>query len=53
MVVSVQHARHYTLEEANAALAWLEEQLAALRSARERLSDREVREALSEAAPTN
>jgi hypothetical protein len=48
-----QHARHYTLEEANAALPWLEEQLAAMRSARDRLSDREAREALTEAAPTN
>jgi hypothetical protein len=45
--------RHYTVEEANAALPWVVERIERLRSARERLTDEEVREALSEAAPMN
>jgi hypothetical protein len=49
----VKHSRHYTLEEANAALAWVEEAIAALRTAREGLSDEEAREALAEAGPQN
>jgi hypothetical protein len=49
----VRHERHYTLEEANAALERVEELLEGLRSARERLGDREAREALSESAPAN
>jgi hypothetical protein len=49
----VRHERHYTLEEANAALERVAELLAGLRSARERLGDREAREALTESAPTN
>jgi hypothetical protein len=49
----VKHSRHYTLEEANAALAWVEETIAALRTAREGLSDEEAREALAEAGPQN
>jgi hypothetical protein len=47
------HERHYTLDEANAALAWVESCLERLRSARSRLGDREAREALGEAAPGN
>jgi hypothetical protein len=47
------HARHYTLEEANAALPKVRELIEALRSASERLGDREAREALSEASPGN
>ena len=47
------HERHYPLEEANAALAWVESCLERLRSARSRLGDREAREALGEAAPGN
>jgi hypothetical protein len=47
------HGRHYTLEEANAALAEVAELLERLREARDRLGDREAREALSEAAPAN
>ena len=49
----MRHERHYTLEEANAALERVTELLEGLRSARERLGDREAREALSEAAPAN
>jgi hypothetical protein len=45
--------RHYTVEEANAALPWVLERIERLRSARVRLTDEEVREALSDAAPTN
>ena len=45
--------RHYTLDEANAALGWVLERIERLRSARERLTDEEVREALTEAAPMN
>jgi hypothetical protein len=49
----VKHDRHYTLEEATAALAWVEEAIASLRTAREGLSDEEAREALAEAGPQN
>ena len=45
----VKHSRHYTLEEANAALGWVQDVIASLRSAREGLSDEEAREALAEA----
>jgi hypothetical protein len=47
----VNHERHYTLEQANAALDWVVERLERLRSARTQLSDDEAREALTEAAP--
>ena len=47
------HARHYTLEEANAALGWVQDVITTLRSAREGLSDEEAREALAEAGPQN
>ena len=49
----MKHSRHYTLEEANAALGWVGEVIAALRSAREGLSDEEARDALAEAGPQN
>jgi hypothetical protein len=49
----VRHRRHYTLEEASAALPWVVDRLAAMRDARERLTDEQAREALSTAAPTN
>jgi hypothetical protein len=49
----VRHARHYTLEEANAAISWVGEALVRLREAREGLSDEEAREALAEAGPQN
>ena len=47
------HDRHYTLEEANAALDWVTDRLERLRSARAGLSDEDARSALSEAAPAN
>jgi hypothetical protein len=49
----VRHERHYSLEQANAALEWVVERLERLRSAQIRLTDEEAREALSEAAPEN
>ena len=49
----MKHARHYTLEEANAALGWVAETLERLRAAREGLGDEEVRDALAEAGPQN
>ena len=51
--MSRQHERHYSLEEANAALPRVVELLETLRSASERLGDREAREALGESAPGN
>jgi len=49
----VKHTRHYTLEEATSALAWVQDAIATLRTAREGLSDEEAREALAEAGPQN
>jgi hypothetical protein len=49
----VRHDRHYTLAQARAELAWVTERIATMREARERLVDREAREALSDAAPGN
>jgi hypothetical protein len=49
----VTHGRHYSVDQANAALAWVGERLERLRSARVQLSDDEAREALSEAGPQN
>jgi hypothetical protein len=49
----VRHERHYTLEEARAELPWVTERLAAMRHARERLTDQQAREALFEGSVTN
>ena len=49
----MNHERHYTVEEANAALGWVRERLERLREAREQLTDEEARSALSDAAPGN
>lgn len=49
----MRHERHYTLEQATEALAEVAALLAAMRDARDRLGDESVRDALSEAAPTN
>jgi uncharacterized protein DUF2203 len=49
----MQHERHYSLDEANAALPAVAELLERLRAAREGLSDTEAREALAEASPSN
>jgi hypothetical protein len=48
-----QHVRHYTVDQANAALEWVSERLERLRAARLQLSDEDAREALGEAAPGN
>jgi hypothetical protein len=48
-----EHARHYTVEQANAALEWVSERIERLRAARVQLSDEEARDALGEAAPSN
>ena len=47
------HERHYTLEEASELLPRVVELIERMRAARDRLGDREAREALSEAGPTN
>ena len=47
------HERHYTLEEASALLPHVVGLVNQMRAARDRLGDREAREALSEAGPTN
>jgi hypothetical protein len=47
------HARHFTREEASAAVSRLEPLLLRLREARDELTDTEVHEVLAEAAPTN
>jgi len=49
----MRHRRHYTLEEARALLSWVEEQLAALRDARDRLGDSDARQALAEGSSGN
>jgi hypothetical protein len=51
--VSPEHARHYSPEEAQAALPRVAELLETLRGASARLGDREARDALGEAAPGN
>ena len=45
--------RHYTVEQANAALGWVMERIERLRSARVGLNDEEARAALQEAGPSN
>ncbi len=47
------HERHYTVEQANAALEWVAERLERMRSARSELNDPDARAALSSAAPGN
>ena len=49
----MKHERHYTVEQANAALEFVGQRLERLRSARVQLEDEEAREALGEAAPSN
>jgi hypothetical protein len=49
----MNHGRHYTVEQANAALDFVAERIARLRAARVQLSDEEARAALQEAAPAN
>ncbi len=47
------HSRHYTLEQATALLPRVKELIEVMRAARDRLGDREAREALAEAGATN
>ena len=47
------HDRHYSVEQANAAIAWVRDRVEKMRAAREQLGDDEARAALSDAAPTN
>jgi hypothetical protein len=49
----VIHERHYTIEQANAAIEWVRERIDRMRSARVQLGDEEARAALSDAAPGN
>lgn len=49
----MNHERHYTLEQATAALPWVRERLERLREAQAQLTEKEARDALSEAAPGN
>ena len=49
----MSHERHYTVEQANAALGFVVDHLERLRSARARLDDEEARAALSESGPQN
>jgi hypothetical protein len=49
----VTHERHYTLEQAVAALPWVRERLERLREAQAQLTEKEARDALEEAAPGN
>ena len=49
----MRHARHYTVDQANAALEWVGERIERVRTARDGLTDEEAREALSDAAPGN
>ena len=49
----MRHERHYSLEEASAALPAVEDLIGRLRDARAGLSDSEAREALTEVAPQN
>jgi hypothetical protein len=49
----LEHQRHYTLDEANAAIPAVRAQIERLRAAREGLNDEEARTALEEAGPGN
>jgi hypothetical protein len=49
----MNHQRHYTLEQASAALPWVRERIERARKAHAMLTEKEAREALSHAAPGN
>jgi hypothetical protein len=49
----VIHERHFSPEEANALLVWVSSRLAAIREARDRLTDPRSHGALAEAGPMN
>ena len=49
----MNHERHYTVDQANAALEFVSERLERLRECRAQLDDEEARAALAEAGPSN
>jgi hypothetical protein len=49
----VNHERHYTLDQATAALPWVRERLERLRESHALLNEQEARDALEHAAPGN
>lgn len=49
----MKHERHYTVDQANAALPWVVERVERLRAARDGFADEDAREALGEATPGN
>jgi hypothetical protein len=49
----VKHERHWTLEQANAAIPWVNGLVERMRAAREQLGDVDARAALTAAAPGN
>jgi hypothetical protein len=49
----MKHDRHYTVDQANAALPWVTERIERLRAARDGFSDEDAREALGDATPGN
>jgi hypothetical protein len=49
----MKHERHYTLDQANAALPWVTERIERLRAARDGFADEDAREALGDATPGN
>jgi hypothetical protein len=49
----MKHARHYSVDQANAALPWVRERIERLRAARDGFADEEARDALGEATPGN
>jgi hypothetical protein len=53
VVAPPPHSRHYSVEQANAALPFVRERIEALRAAREGLNDEDARAALAEAGPEN
>jgi hypothetical protein len=49
----MRHERHYSVDQANAAIGWVRERIERMRSARDRLGDAEARAALADASPAN
>ncbi|HEY1594150.1 MAG TPA: DUF2203 domain-containing protein [Thermoleophilaceae bacterium] len=49
----MNHERHYTLDQATAALPWVRERLERLRESHALLNEKEARDALEHAAPGN
>ena len=49
----MNHERHYSVEQANAALPFVKERLEQLRAAQAQLTEKEARDALEDAAPGN